>query len=76
MVLAVVGLVVFLTGWIEDWPWWIGLGLMSPLGTLVLLDDVVGDAVFGDWGDGDASGDFGGGFGESGGGGGGDGGGG
>ena len=55
-----VGLVVLLTGWIEDWPWWVGLGLMSPLGVLLALDDVTGDALFDEPGDSDS---FGGGFG-------------
>lgn len=44
VVLAVVGAVVLLTDWI-DWPWWVGLGLGSPLGLLLLLDDGFGDPV-------------------------------
>jgi hypothetical protein len=45
----------------EDWPWWIGLGLMSPLAILFLLDDGVEDVFSGDWGDNGVGGDFGGG---------------
>jgi hypothetical protein len=75
VLLAVVGLVVLLTDRTEDWPWWIGLALMSPLGVLFLLDDVVSEAVSGEWGDSGVGGDSGSGFGDFGGGGGGDGGG-
>lgn len=75
VILAVLGVVVALTGWIEDWPWWVGLGLMSPLGILFVLDDVTSDGVFGEPGDSDGfggdfgGGDFGGGGGDGGGGG-------
>jgi hypothetical protein len=75
-VLAVVGVVVLLTDWI-DWPWWIGVGLGSPLGFLLLLDDGFRSSV-GDLFDSDPFDDgfFEGGFGGDGGAGGGDGGGG
>lgn len=66
VILAVIGVTVLLIDLIEewpdresfDWPFWIGIGLMSPLGTLLLFDDVVHDALFSDAGDGDAGGDF------------------
>jgi hypothetical protein len=73
--LAIVGLFVFLTSWIEGWPWWIGPGLASPLAALLVLDALTGDAIFGDWadwadsGNGDGFGGFDGGFGDGGGGG-------
>lgn len=70
MVLAIVGVTVLLIDRIDDWPdriydwpWWIGIGLMSPLGILLLFDDVVHDALFSDAGSGDAGGDFGGDYG-------------
>jgi hypothetical protein len=41
--LAILGLVVLFTDWIE-WPWWIGLGLAAPLGLLAWLDvERIGD---------------------------------
>jgi hypothetical protein len=73
--LAIVGLFVFLTSWIEGWPWWIGPGFASPLAALLVLDALTGDAIFGDWadwadsGNGDGFGGFDGGFGDGGGGG-------
>ena len=58
--LAAVGIFVLIVGWIWDWPWWLGIGFMSPLGVLLLFDEATGDALFGDaWDDG--FGDFGGG---------------
>jgi hypothetical protein len=60
VLLAIFGAVVILTDWI-DWPWWVGLGLGSPLGFLVFLDDgfashfdIADDVSFdgGFWGDG------------------------
>lgn len=66
VILAVVGVTVLLTDLIEEWPeresfdwsFWIGIGLMSPLGILLLVDDVAHDALFSDAGDGDAGGGF------------------
>jgi hypothetical protein len=68
VILAVVGFSVLLIDWIEDWPeresfdlpFWIGIGLMSPLGILFACDDAVHDAIF------SRNGDSGGGFGEGG----------
>ena len=71
MLLAVVGLVVLFTDWI-DWPWWIGLGLGSPLVALLALGDHADGGLFGDdwtdgglfggdWGGGDSGGGDGGG---------------
>ena len=75
-ILAVVGVTVLLSNLIEewpdresfDWPFWIGIGLMSPLGIILLFDDGVHDALFSDAGDGDAGGSFSDGGGEGGGG--------
>jgi hypothetical protein len=72
VMLALVGAIVILTGWI-DWPWWAGVGLGSPLGFLLFLDDDfaanfdIADGGFSDGGD--LSGDGGGGGGDGGGGG-------
>lgn len=76
VILAIVGVTVLLIDrfddWpdrIADWPWWIGIGLMSPFGILLLVDDVLHDAVFSDAGDGDPGQEFGDGGGGDGGGG-------
>jgi hypothetical protein len=64
--LAIFGLVVLLSGWL-DWPWWLAVGLGSPFGLLLVLDahfrDDVGDFVDSTLldGDGAADGDPGGG---------------
>jgi hypothetical protein len=42
--LAIIGGIVLLTDWI-DWPWWLGIGLTSPLGFLLLLDHEFGDPL-------------------------------
>ena len=71
VILAIVGATVLLVDWIEDLPdresfdlpFWIGIGLMSPLGLLLVYDDVVYDAIFsgdGDSGDVGEAGDLGG----------------
>lgn len=41
--LAVLGMVVLLTDWI-DWPWWVGLVLCTPLGLLLLATVDFGDS--------------------------------
>lgn len=71
MILGLFGLVLVFAAWNEGWPVWLGIGLMSPLGLLLLLgdradewDDARGDFAGGDFG----GGDFGGGSGDGGGG--------
>jgi hypothetical protein len=66
VILAVVGVTVLLIDLVEewpdresfDWPFWIGIGLMSPLGIILLFDDVAHDALFSDAGGDDAGGGF------------------
>jgi hypothetical protein len=68
VILALFGLFLAFAAWNEGWPLWLGFGLMSPLGLLLVLEDRadqgqdggVEDLGGGDFGGGDSGGDGGG----------------
>jgi hypothetical protein len=65
VILALFGVMLVFAAWGEGWPFWLGFGLISPLGLLALASgtgqpdgETVGSFAGGGGGGGDGGGDF------------------